>query len=567
MSANVFAFPSRSKGPQPWTNDELAELYRVVDLLGRAGLSVVTDMGMSDEGDPWFVFCRADNEEVIAHFARIDGNFVAASIAVDETFRGANFRQIVDRMVSSQPLVVPKPGAGGSRLFLHPAVLLTAFVATALAHSEKMLAQDLVRAVEAQWDHAKAAALSEVKHVKTGWLDTLHTLWKLPLQENKLAHDAVKETQALTLASLIAIAMAALQPIVEKIAIISQIVADEFPGHNGGVAHGQSAHAALLAQDGQVADLVAGAASDHGNGHLHSGEDAPHAAKAVATAADFGGDGQKAMIDSSHAVSVPAVQKAAVAEDAGHVQAHATDAADVNGAFVLLQQKVAVAAMTAAPEVPAFHLDLSANAVQTINVQDVTPEALQLLSIHVGSSDSSSKTAASDPGSQPQTSAPAAGASGSNNESPSTSQGSGTGQGAAVTTVAAAPQPSQTQAVGPQEINTATVSGEQVIDAIANFANSGFHTISQPSAITFSAALQQELSGYFNGASSLKIVIFDTTSQISDVFAFAPGVVFVADKDLAPTSIITNHGGNLTLDVAGGTVTLVGVATIDHAAA
>ena len=125
MSANLFTFPSRARGPQPWTNDELAELYRVVDLLGRAGLSVATDMGMSDEGDPWFVFCRVDNEEVIAHFARIDGIFVAASIAVDETFRGANFRAIVDRLVSSQPLVVPPPKPG-SRLLLHPAVLLTA---------------------------------------------------------------------------------------------------------------------------------------------------------------------------------------------------------------------------------------------------------------------------------------------------------------------------------------------------------------------------------------------------------------------------------------------------------
>jgi len=287
LSANVFAFPGRAKGPQPWTNDELAELYRVVDLLGKAGLAVITDMGMSDEGDPWFVFCRADNEEVIAHFARIDGHFIAASIAVDETFRGANFRQIVDSMVSSQPLVVPKSGPG-SRLMLHPAVMLTAFVATALAHSEKMLAQEFMRAVEAQWDHGKAAVLNEVKHIKTGWLDTLNAIWKMPLHDNRLGHDSIKETQALTLASLIAIAMAALQPIVEKIAIISGIIADEFPGH-AAATHSQSAHAAQMALDQQVADMAV-QAGGHATAHAHSGDETQQSHKVGGGPPD-GGDG------------------------------------------------------------------------------------------------------------------------------------------------------------------------------------------------------------------------------------------------------------------------------------
>ena len=486
MSANVFAFPSRGKGPQPWTNDELAELYRVVDLLGRAGLAVTTDMGMSDEGDPWFVFCRADNEEVIAHFARIDGNFVAASIAVDETFRGANFRQIVDRMVSSQPLVVPKPSTG-ARLFMHPAVLLTAFVATALAHSEKMLAQEFMRSVEAQWDHSKAVALNEIKHIKTGWLDTLHSLWKLPLHDSKLAHDAAKETQALTLASLIAIAMAALQPIVEKMASLSQIVADEFSGHNDGSAHGQSAHAAQLAQD--AAAGLSSTVSDHNSGHTHSGDDTPQPSKVTAPVADGGVDGQKALIDNSHALSQSAVQKVAVSDDAAHTPAHAVDMADVNGAFLLLQQKVVVAASMPAPESPAIHVDLSANAVQAINVEDVTQEAVQFLGIHfkTDGSDPASKAAAGDPA--PPADPPAAGAA--TNAGTSVTQASDPKD---VPPAVVAPPPAQSS--GPQEINSTDTPGEQVIDAIANFANSGTHTISQSSAITFSASLQQELSTY-----------------------------------------------------------------------
>src|ERR1700748_3005543 len=109
--------------------------------------------------------------------------------------------------------------------------MLTAFVATALAHSEKTQVLDWLHAVEAQWGHNKAALLSEVKHIKTSWLDTLHTLWKLPLHDDKVAHENAKEGQAFTLASLIAIALAALQPIAEKMAALSQFVADELPGH------------------------------------------------------------------------------------------------------------------------------------------------------------------------------------------------------------------------------------------------------------------------------------------------------------------------------------------------
>jgi hypothetical protein len=120
---------------------------------------------------------------------------------------------------------------------------------------------------------------------------------------------------------------------------------------------------------------------------------------------------------------------------------------------------------------------------------------------------------------------------------------------------------------GSQEIYTATASGVDVINAISNFVTSGAHAIAQPSAMNFSAALTQELSGYFGSSNTLKIVVFDTTAPIADIFSFAPGVVFVADKDFTPSAILSNHGGNLTLDTSGGAITLVGVATIDHASA
>ncbi|MBB4267067.1 hypothetical protein [Roseospira visakhapatnamensis] len=136
-----------SRQPADWTNQERAELYRITDLLQRSGLSVGTDSGVSDEGDPWFVFFQPDSGDVIAHFARIDGLFVAAATTAGTTLWGRNFRELIDKISERQPLVFPRsdtttPGQGKTvrTLFLHPAVVLTAFVATALLHSRKGLA-------------------------------------------------------------------------------------------------------------------------------------------------------------------------------------------------------------------------------------------------------------------------------------------------------------------------------------------------------------------------------------------------------------------------------------------
>jgi hypothetical protein len=134
--------------PSDWSNQERAELYRIADLLDRSGLSVGTDSGLSDEGDPWFAFFHPDSGDVIAHFARIDGLFVAAATTAGTTLRGRDFRAVIDQIIERQPLVFPRPDPPGSgqsnnvkKLFLHPAVVLTAFVATAFLHSRKALAE------------------------------------------------------------------------------------------------------------------------------------------------------------------------------------------------------------------------------------------------------------------------------------------------------------------------------------------------------------------------------------------------------------------------------------------
>lgn len=589
MSASVFAFPSRGKGPQPWTNEELAELYRVVDLLGRAGLAVATDMGMSDEGDPWFVFCRVDNDEVIAHFARIEGIFVAASIAVDETFRGANFRQIVDRMVSSQPLVMPRPNPG-SKLFLHPAVMLTAFVATALAHSEKMMAQDWLRSVEAQWDHAKSNAMHELKQVKTAWTDTLHSIFRLPIAESRVAYDATKEGLTMTLASLIAIAMTALQPITDKIAQVAHIIVDELPGHAAQSAYQAAVHAAALASAAVADDSgSAQAFGRHGDG-AHTGADSSETHKGAPSASldSSSSDGSKAVIEASH-LQAPVVQKAAFDEPAPHV---AIDSQFDSAASALAVQKiVALASQQAEPIVA--HVDTGTVAVPTLNLQNLTPDAIRFLDIHLDSKaeDAGNPDAASSgtvhaaspvtasgteivsPPAAPAAAAPSPSSSSAGSATPpveAQQTPSVVAQTSSASTAAAAPIVSPTTAPaatdGNQTIDINSVSGATVVSAISNFVTSGTHAIAQQVSITDPIA-QQELAGILSVYNTVKVVFFDSSSPTSDVFLYSPGVVFVDEKDVGATTHLTNAGGDLVLQGgAAGTITLVGVAIVSHAA-
>ncbi|SOD98759.1 hypothetical protein [Caenispirillum bisanense] len=150
MGASVISFRSllgRGRStesvPGPWTNQELAELYRIADLLGRAGMAVGTDSGVSDENEPWFVFFAPDSGDVIAHFARIGGVYIAVAAGQEKPLRGTCFRDLVQKIMDCEPLVFPQPRKRSGKvtnLYLHPMVVLTAFVATALLWSNKSMA-------------------------------------------------------------------------------------------------------------------------------------------------------------------------------------------------------------------------------------------------------------------------------------------------------------------------------------------------------------------------------------------------------------------------------------------
>jgi len=133
MTAQVLSFfqraPRYAPKPADWTQQELAEFYRVESALIRAGIRVGTDRGMSDENEPWFVFYRSDDGEVVIHFARIDGEYIIAGPAYEEIARGFDFTALVRNMVARHPMI--RRQDSGSNISVHPAALLVAVVGTA----------------------------------------------------------------------------------------------------------------------------------------------------------------------------------------------------------------------------------------------------------------------------------------------------------------------------------------------------------------------------------------------------------------------------------------------------
>ncbi|MDG2521286.1 hypothetical protein P7B02_07000 [Caulobacter segnis] len=136
---NLFRRPAAL--PEDWTQAEIAEFYRVESALIQAGLRIETDRGVSDEGEPWFVFCRADDGEVVIHFARIDGHYVISSPAYDGVAQGLNFQALVRNLLDRHPLVQTRKAANNN-VFLHPAAILIAIVGTAFFKTGEAKADD-----------------------------------------------------------------------------------------------------------------------------------------------------------------------------------------------------------------------------------------------------------------------------------------------------------------------------------------------------------------------------------------------------------------------------------------
>jgi hypothetical protein len=139
----AFLFASRPRS-RDWTSQELAEFYRVESALIQGGMKISTDRGVSDEGDPWFVFCREEGGDPVVHFARIDGQYIIASPAYKGVARGLDFRSMVQDLISRHKLA-PVNKEQKSNIFMHPAALLVIVVGTAFFKTPGEARADEVR--------------------------------------------------------------------------------------------------------------------------------------------------------------------------------------------------------------------------------------------------------------------------------------------------------------------------------------------------------------------------------------------------------------------------------------
>ena len=67
-------------GSTDWSLLELSILEQARKTLEFQGGHVEIECGITDEGDPWLVFCDADTSNVLCHFARLDGDKYVACV-------------------------------------------------------------------------------------------------------------------------------------------------------------------------------------------------------------------------------------------------------------------------------------------------------------------------------------------------------------------------------------------------------------------------------------------------------------------------------------------------------
>jgi len=537
--SSVIAFRQKQK-VQDWSNAELAELYRVVDILSRAGVAIDTDKGLSDEGDPWFVFCRADTGDVIVHFARIGNQFVAVSAVTDDVVRGPNFRKIAEALVNRQPLVLPAP-APGQKLFLHPSVLLTALVATTLAQMKSWDGKEF--AVSEQMGEAAPVKSLEslTETLKSTVMDALHILFRsgpypgdLKPGHSENAHANVFNTPGLglgnlSLASVVAFAISVIQGSISpdedgvtRLAGLSQ---------DGGDVSAKSA--SVQASAPPAWELHDQQMKHDKDNPIEIREQAP--VKATPRETVVVEKGEKLIIadeaDQAAGGAKPALQELPASQlhaDAG--VAHMKPAAHQ------AEVKEAQAERTGAPEpvavlfTPPKEMNTSALPLR-FNFSEISREAIEILFVSV---------------------------SGGNGPSSDGRQialvniegrldGGDNGISAA---------PARTEAIKASDIVFAGGNPEALsrLNVITNFVNSTASEISGP--VTFSDAL----SSYWSGDKALTLVVFDSNNLPLNIFSFTNNVLFIEDSQVKGFDAAGHIDSAVHLDLAnGGEVTLLGV--------
>ena len=85
--------------PIGWSGHELALFSHAAKLLSSGGLRIETDYGLTDEGEPWLVFCSAESGDVCGHFAKMREGYVACIPFREHGMRGGELRDLLCRFL------------------------------------------------------------------------------------------------------------------------------------------------------------------------------------------------------------------------------------------------------------------------------------------------------------------------------------------------------------------------------------------------------------------------------------------------------------------------------------
>ncbi len=128
-------FSSHPKRKRGWSNQHLGELYRIKVALVKSGISIDTETGETEEGDPWFVLCSAETGDVLVHVAVIDRQYCMASNWTSAIY-GHSLTDVVQRFVTRHPALMLGINRGDNVL-VHPSSIMIAVLSAVCLVSDE----------------------------------------------------------------------------------------------------------------------------------------------------------------------------------------------------------------------------------------------------------------------------------------------------------------------------------------------------------------------------------------------------------------------------------------------
>lgn len=246
INTSAFVYERLIPAVRDWTNQELADLARVQYLLSRAGVPLETDRGITDEGDPWFVFCDPQGE-VFVHICRMGMVYLLDGPSLESPLKGASFdalvKSFIDRATTKAAALNVVPLNKDNKVYLHPSVMLTALIWSLFLLSDQMTNAAYASAMEedpgagepASYDVDTAfALLAEALHDNGTELDEIaghKALGKLEVvardgvagdKASAVAQTSLLNSTIITSLSAIALSFGLLQPAESKAASLPE---------------------------------------------------------------------------------------------------------------------------------------------------------------------------------------------------------------------------------------------------------------------------------------------------------------------------------------------------------